>query len=95
MNAPDVALICRALGDTNRLQIVELLTQGEQCTCVLLEHFSITQPTLTHHMMVLMECGLLKSRREGRNTYYSLNCETMASFREFIAGLECGYSHLR
>lgn len=87
MNAPDVALICRALSDANRLQIVELLTHGEQCTCVLLEHFSITQPTLTHHMRVLAECGLLKSRKEGRNTYYALNCETLADFRKFIAGL--------
>lgn len=89
MNAPDVALICRALSDANRLQIVELLTHGEQCTCVLLEHFSITQPTLTHHMRVLAECGLLKSRKEGRNTYYALNCETLADFRKFIAGLIC------
>ena len=89
MNAPDAALICRALGDTNRLQIVELLTHGEQCTCALLEHFSITQPTLTHHMRVLAECGLLKSRKEGRNTYYALNCETMTNFRKFIAGLIC------
>ena len=90
MNAPDAALICRALGDTNRLQIVELLTHGEQCTCVLLEHFKITQPTLTHHMRVLSEFGLLKSRKDGRKTLYSLDCTTMSDFRSFIAGIECG-----
>ncbi|MBQ7154295.1 MAG: helix-turn-helix transcriptional regulator [Synergistaceae bacterium] len=89
MNAPDAALICRALGDTNRLQIVELLTNGEQCACKLLEHFSITQPTLSHHIKILSECGLLDSRREGVRTFYSLNCETLREFRKYIAALEC------
>lgn len=90
MNSNDAALICRALGDTNRLQIVELLTHGEQCTCVLLEHFRITQPTLTHHMIVLSECGILKSRKEGRKTLYSLDCKKMSEFREFISRIKCG-----
>ena len=89
MNAIDASLICKALSDTNRLQIVELLTQGEQCACELLEHFRITQPTLSHHMKVLAECGLLTSRREGVRTFYSLNCGTLGEFREYIAGLEC------
>ena len=89
MNAPDAALICRALSDTNRLQIVELLTHGEQCTCKLLEHFKVTQPTLTHHIMILSECDLLKKRKEGKNTFYSLNCEKLKDFREFISKLEC------
>ena len=90
MNAVDVALICKALGDSNRLQIVELLTHGEKCTCELLEHFSIRQPTLTHHMMILNDCGLLKSRKDGKRTLYSLDCGTLCAFREFIAGLDCG-----
>ena len=56
MNAMDAALICRALGDSNRIQIVELLMNGEMCGCRLLEHFQIAQPTLSHHMKVLTEC---------------------------------------
>lgn len=44
MNAIDVSLLCKALGDANRLQIVKLLTQGEMCACKLLEYFQITQP---------------------------------------------------
>ena len=51
----DVALICKALGDSNRLHIVMSLLQGEMCACRLLEEFSITQPTLSHHMKVLCE----------------------------------------
>ena len=58
MNTIDVALICKALGDTNRLQIVQRLVDGEKCACKLLEQFEITQPTLSHHMKILCECGL-------------------------------------
>lgn len=89
MTANDAASICKALGDPNRLQIVRLLTEGEQCTCHLLGHFQIAQPTLTHHMRVLAECGLLHSRKEGRWTFYSLDCATLTAFRELIAELDC------
>ena len=50
MNAADAAMICKALGDPIRIRIVELLTDGELCACRILEHFQITQPTLSHHM---------------------------------------------
>lgn len=85
----DVALICKALGDSNRLHIVMSLLQGEMCACRLLEEFSITQPTLSHHMKVLCECGLVQARKKGKWCHYSLNCETLAAFRQFIDGLVC------
>ena len=66
MNTIDVALICKALGDTNRLQIVQRLVDGEKCACKLLEQFEITQPTLSHHMKILCECGLVDMRKEGK-----------------------------
>ena len=59
MNTIDVAVICKALGDSNRLQIVQMLSDGEKCGCKLLEAFQITQPTLSHHMKILCECGLV------------------------------------
>ena len=46
MNTIDVALICKALGDSNRLQIIQMLSDGEKCGCKLLEAFEITQPQL-------------------------------------------------
>ena len=73
MNTIDVALICKALGDTNRLQIVQMLVDGEKCACKLLEQFEITQPTLSHHMKILCECGLVDMRKEGKWSYYSFN----------------------
>lgn len=52
MNTMDVALICKALGEANRLEIVQMLSDGEKCGCKLLERFEITQPTLSHHMKI-------------------------------------------
>ena len=84
MNSIDVALICKALGDSNRLQIIKMLSDGEKCGCKLLEAFEITQPTLSHHMKILSECGLVKDWKEGRWHHYSLNYETLDAFRVFI-----------
>lgn len=89
MSTIDIALICKALGDSNRLQIVQMLSDGEKCGCKLLEKFEITQPTLSHHMKILCDCGLVESRKEGKWSHYSLNCETLQAFKQFIDGLSC------
>lgn len=89
MHTVDVALICKALGDSNRLQIVQMLSEGEKCGCKLLEAFEITQPTLSHHMRILTECGLVIARKEGKWSHYSLNCETLKEYKQFIEGLSC------
>ena len=89
MNTMDVALISKALGDSNRLQIVQMLSEGEKCGCKLLEAFEITQPTLSHHMRILTECGLVNARKEGKWSHYSLNCETLKEYKQFIEGLSC------
>ena len=65
MKVLDAGMICKALGDGNRLQIVQMLSDSEKCGCKLLEAFEITQPTLSHHMKVLCECGLVNDRKEG------------------------------
>lgn len=89
MDTIDVAVICKALGDSNRLQIIQMLSDGEKCGCKLLEAFNITQPTLSHHMKILTECGLVNARKEGKWQHYSLNCETLQVFKSFIEGLSC------
>lgn len=89
MHEMDVALICKALADSNRLKIVQMLSDGEKCGCKLLEAFEITQPTLSHHMKILCECGLVDVRKAGKWSHYSLNCETLSLFKEFIASLNC------
>lgn len=87
MNTTDVALICKALSDNNRLQIVQMLSDGEKCGCKLLEAFDITQPTLSHHMKILCECGLVNSRKEGKWHYYSINKTALKSLNDFIGSI--------
>lgn len=84
MKEMDVALICKALSDANRLEIVQMLSEGEKCGCRILEKFDITQPTLSHHMKILVECGLVNDRKEGKWHHYSLNGNTLAEFKAFI-----------
>jgi len=67
------AKIFKALSDPSRLKIIDILSCGEKCACDILENFEFTQPTLSHHMKVLIECGLVKSRKEGLWSYYSLD----------------------
>lgn len=90
MNAIDIALICKALSDSNRLEIVQILLGGEKCACKLLEAFEITQPTLSHHMRILCECELVNVRKEGKWSYYRLNMDTLMQFRLYIESLICG-----
>jgi len=65
--------IIKALADPNRLKIIDILSCGEKCACELLEAFNFTQPTLSHHMKVLMDGGLVSCRKEGLWSYYSIN----------------------
>ena len=63
----------KALSDSNRLKIIDLLSCGEKCACEILNYFNFTQPTLSHHMKVLIECGLVNARKDGTWNYYRLN----------------------
>lgn len=74
----------KALSDINRLMIIDMLSCGELCACKILEKFNITQPTLSHHMKILSECGLVAGRKEGKWTYYSLNEKVVEDFKKFI-----------
>ena len=72
-----MARIFKALSNPKRVKIFDLLTEGEMCACVLLEHFHISQPTLSHDMKVLMDVDIVKSRREGQRILYSLNMDKL------------------
>lgn len=72
-NYEESAKILKALAEPNRVKIIDILSCGERCACDILEHFDFSQPTLSHHMKVLMEAGLVNSRKDGLWTHYSLN----------------------
>jgi ArsR family transcriptional regulator, arsenate/arsenite/antimonite-responsive transcriptional repressor len=70
--AARMATIAKALGDPIRLQLVDVLRQhaGKVCVCELVPLFDVTQPTLSHHLKVLRDAGLVASERRGLWAYY-------------------------
>lgn len=81
------ARIFKAFCDENRLAILGLLREGEKCACTLLENLSISQPTLSHHMKILCESGIVAGRMEGKWTHYSLSAEGSARARAILADI--------
>lgn len=63
----------KALGDETRLQIFEMLRGGELCACKILERLHITQPTLSHHMRILCDSGLVIAKKDWKWTHYSVD----------------------
>jgi ArsR family transcriptional regulator len=88
----------RALADMHRLKIIDILASESSTSLsenetpsysgisasLLLKNFSFTQPTLSHHMKILCESGLVSKRKEGKNIYYSLNKEGLLMLKGFI-----------
>lgn len=76
----------KALADENRLAIMMSLQQKEKCACYLLEELNISQSTLSHHMKLLCDSGLVDYRKDGKWMHYSLSEKGMVAFREMIDG---------
>lgn len=71
----ETARISKALADENRIAILQQLQSGETCVCWLLKELNISQPTLSHHMRILVDAELVTCRRTGRWVHYSINEE--------------------
>ena len=96
------AKVFKAFCDEKRLHIIEQLQSGEKCACVLLENLNISQPTLSHHMKILCESGIVTGRKEGKWTHYSISSEgveaaqtlltrlTTVTIRESVGETVCG-----
>ena len=80
MDLQQVAELCKVLSDPHRIKIMKLLVDGEKCASELLEGFSISQPTLSHHMKAMTDSGLLTERKVGKRTYYGINRRTWDEF---------------
>jgi len=79
--------IFKALGDPRRVMIVDMLSSGELCACMILEKFEMSQSTLSHHMKLLCESGLVKGRNEGKWTYYSLDEDVVNVAHRFLSAI--------
>ncbi len=80
--AAELARVLSALADPVRLQLVSLVAaNGEVCSCDLEEPLGRSQPTISHHTTVLVDAGLLRGRKEGRWTWWSLVPGRLAQVR--------------
>ena len=67
------AKVFKALCDERRQRILELLHGGEKCACVLIEEMGMPQSSLSYHMKILCESGIVTSREEGKWTHYQIS----------------------
>jgi len=81
------SVLLKALADENRIRIVHILSCGELCACDLLDYFDISQPTLSHHLGILVEAGLVTTRPDGKWIHYGLNGDVFDFLEEFIHDL--------
>lgn len=87
MDEGRTALIFKAFCDENRIRILNLLLGGEKCACRLLEELSISQPTLSHHMKILCDSGIIVGRKEGKWMHYRISPEGVQIAKDYLTGL--------
>ena len=66
-------VFCKALCDSTRQKILEMLREREMCVGEIVDAFKVSQPTISHHLNILKVADVVKSRKEGKQVYYSLN----------------------
>ncbi len=76
------AKLFRGLGDSTRLSILESLRAGEKSTSQIVEEIGQSQSNVSNHLSCLLDCGLVKNRRQGRNIYYSLSDRKVSKLLE-------------
>lgn len=80
----DKVELFKALSDHNRLLIIDMLSCGELCACDIYDGLNLTQPTISHHMKILQQAGLVKAQKDGKWTNYSLNQDKFNELCNFI-----------
>jgi ArsR family transcriptional regulator, arsenate/arsenite/antimonite-responsive transcriptional repressor len=85
--AERMAAVAKALGDPIRMQLVDVLRKnaGRVCVCELVPLFDLSQPTISHHLKVLREAGIVGSEREGLWAYYFVNTDALDELRRWLA----------
>lgn len=87
--AERVAPLLKALAEPVRLRLMSLIassTDGEVCVCVLSDAFQLSQPTISHHLKVLHDVGLLERSKRGVWVYYKARTAALADVAALIGG---------
>ncbi len=82
--------VFKALAHPTRLRIIQDLAEGELCVCVLLESFPIDMSTLSRHLSVLKNAGVVDCEKRGKNVYYRLACPCLTRIFDCLDALDAG-----
>lgn len=88
--AERIAPLLKAVADPVRLRLLSLVAahaDGEACVCTLVEAFDLSQPTISHHLKVLHEVGLLERSKRGVWVHYAINRGAMTEIGELIGSV--------
>jgi ArsR family transcriptional regulator, arsenate/arsenite/antimonite-responsive transcriptional repressor len=85
--AQRIAATAKALGDPIRLQLVDVLRKhaGKVCVCELVPLFNLSQPTVSHHLKVLRDAGIVASERQGLWAYYYVIPDSLEEFSAWLS----------
>jgi DNA-binding transcriptional ArsR family regulator len=81
-------LLFKALNDETRRKIVELLKAGDMTAGDIADHFSISKPSISHHLDLLRQADLVSSEKKGQFIYYSLNATVLDEMVSWFMGLK-------
>jgi ArsR family transcriptional regulator, arsenate/arsenite/antimonite-responsive transcriptional repressor len=85
--AARMGAVAKALGDPIRIQLVDVLRKhaGKVCVCELVPLFDLSQPTVSHHLKVLREAGIVDSERRGLWAYYYVRLEALEELSGWLS----------
>ena len=85
-HAERMAEVAKALGDPVRMQLVDVLRKhaGKVCVCELVPLFDVSQPTISHHLKVLRDAGIVESERQGLWSYYYVLPEGLTQLADWL-----------
>ncbi|MBN2877903.1 MAG: winged helix-turn-helix transcriptional regulator [Bacilli bacterium] len=82
------AKLFKVFSDPNRLEIIQFLAKGVCCSCQFIEHFDISQPTLTYHLKLIRESGLAETEKNGTWRKYKINYDKIDEMIAFLNELK-------
>ncbi len=89
--AERMAAVAKALGDPTRMQLVDVLRKhaGKVCVCELVPLFDLSQPTVSHHLKILRDAGIVGSERKGLWAYYYVIPEALQGLTNWLCDCGC------
>jgi ArsR family transcriptional regulator len=84
------AMVAKALGDPNRIEMLRLISRqaGPVCACDVVAQFDLTQPTVSHHLRILREAGLLRVTRNGLWAFYEVDPDGFDALEDLTGSLD-------